>query len=130
MPCASENADAWLKARQEELKGNRVVKVLEALWPHMEDSSIADEQAPVRKAYRYLNNRHNQVDYAGAIEKERPIGSGEIESAHRYVVQAHLKKPRAWWKAENVDPMLALRLARLNGDWEDYWKHLSERRVA
>lgn len=86
---------------------------------------MPDDQAPVRKAFRYLKNRKEQVDYAGAIKQQRPIGSGEIESAHRFVVQARLKKPSAWWKPDNVDPMLALRVTRLNGGWEDYWKRQS-----
>jgi hypothetical protein len=29
-----------------------------------------------------------------------PIGSGEIESAHRYVAQQRLKRPGAWWRVE------------------------------
>jgi len=129
-PCCATDADAWLKLRQEELKANRTAKVLEALLPHLEPRSTPDERAPVRKAHRYLSNRLGQVDYAGAIEKKRPIGSGEIESAHRFVVQARLKKPGAWWKAENVDPMLALRVTRLNGGWKAYWKTFSDRDAA
>ena len=121
----SSDTDAWLEQRQAELKANRSAKVLEALLPHLEAPATADAQAPVRKAYRYLNNRREQVDYAGAIRQGRPIGSGEIESAHRFVVQARLKKPGAWWAAENVDPMLALRVTRLNGGWNDYWQNFS-----
>lgn len=129
-PYCSRDTDAWLEQRQEELKANRTANVLEALWPYLEAPAISDEQAPVRKAHRYLSNRRRQVDYAGAMEKGRPIGSGEIESAHRFVVQARLKKPGAWWKAENVDPMLALRVTRLNGGWDDYWKNFSDREAA
>jgi hypothetical protein len=31
-----------------------------------------------------------------------PIGSGEIESGHRYVFQNRLKISGAWWKMENL----------------------------
>ncbi|GEM_PF-2187942 len=34
--------------------------------------------------------------YLGALANELPIGSGEIESAHRYIVQRRLKLPRSW----------------------------------
>lgn len=129
-PACSPDADAWLKQRQAELKANRPTQVLEALWPYREGPATPDVQAPVRKAHRYLSNRQDQVDYAGAIRQGRPTGSGEIESAHRFVVQARLKKPGAWWKAENVDPMLALRLNRLNGGWEDYWKNIPVNQAA
>jgi len=50
-----------------------------------------------------------------------PIGSGEIESAHRYVFQNRLKIAGGWWKMENLGKMIALRVLRANGGWEDYW---------
>jgi hypothetical protein len=52
-------------------------------------------------------------------------GSGEIESAHRYVAQKRLKLPGAWWLVEHAEHMLALRINRLNGEWEDYWAALA-----
>ena len=33
--------------------------------------------------------------------------------------------PGAWWRVEHADHMLALRINRLNGDWEDYWAALA-----
>ena len=74
---------------------------------------------------RHLRNRRDQVDYLSAIEKELPIGSGEIESAHRYVVQTRLKRPGAGWLPENIDYMLALRLCRINQQWEAYWQNIT-----
>ena len=60
-------------------------------------------------------------DYKTAIEKGLPIGSGEIESAHRYVIQKRLKLPGAWWITDNVVSMLRLRVVRANNDWQEYW---------
>jgi hypothetical protein len=54
-----------------------------------------------------------------------PIGSGEIESAHRYLVQQRLKRPGAWWRPHNAEYMLALRLNRANRRWQHYWENLS-----
>ena len=68
----------------------------------------------------HLSNRTGQLDCQGAIEKGLPIGSGEIESAHRYVIQKRLKLPGAWWKVTNVVSMLALRIVRANDDWFKY----------
>ncbi len=72
--------------------------------------------------HRYLSNRTNQLDYKTAIDAELPIGSGEIESAHRYVIQERLKLSKAWWKAANADSMLALRKVRANNGWNKYWE--------
>ena len=76
-------------------------------------------------AYRYLFNRPNRLDYQGAIDSNLPIGSGEIESGHRYVIQNRLKLAGSWWTIENVKAMLALRICRTNQDWDAYWLNLS-----
>ncbi|NOQ13881.1 MAG: hypothetical protein GQ583_05275, partial [Methyloprofundus sp.] len=55
-----------------------------------------------------------------------PIGSGEIESAHRYVIQKRLKLSGAWWKEENIERMLALRVVRANEEWDEYWDNLAK----
>jgi hypothetical protein len=82
---------------------------------------VTQDKAPVRQCYRYLSARQEQLDYEGAISQELPIGSGEIESAHRYVVQKRLKLPGAWWLAANAEHMLALRVNRANREWAGYW---------
>lgn len=53
------------------------------------------------------------------------LGSGEIESAHRYVIQKRLKLPGAWWLEEHAETMLALRTHRANHDWANYWKKMA-----
>ena len=50
-----------------------------------------------------------------------PTGSGEIESAHRYIPQKRLKLPGASWLPSTINPMLALRILRANDWWDDYW---------
>ncbi len=55
-------------------------------------------------------------------KKDSPHGSGEIESAHCYVVQAQLMRPEVWWSSNNIDYMLALHLCRVNQRWVHYWQ--------
>ncbi len=87
-------------------------------------TNLPDEQAPVRACHRYLSFRKDQLDYKGALAAGLPIGSGEIESGHRFVIQERLKIPGAWWTEDNAACMLALRVVRCNGKWDDYWKGL------
>lgn len=112
---------AWLSAQKQRLRNQQADAVLAALYDHLEPADTDDEHAAVRKCYRYLSQRLLQLDYQGAISQGLPIGSGEIESAHRYIVQKRLKLPGAWWQAANADCMLALRVSRANGEWADYW---------
>ena len=123
--CAPLSPKAWLEQQKKRLKLNHDKAVLKALKPHREADSVPDPQAPVRLAYRYLKNRPHHLDYKGAIESGLPIGSGEIESAHRYIIQNRLKRAGAWWTVENAQAMLALRVLRQNQDWDDYWLNLA-----
>ena len=113
--------EAWMEAQKEALKTGHLEKTLQALARHLEPPQLADDQAPVRTCHRYLSGRKNQLDYRDALARDLPIGSGEIESAHRYIAQKRLKLPGAWWRVERADAMLALRVTRINGDWDAYW---------
>src|SRR5271165_6930494 len=110
--------EAWMEAQKEALKTGHLEKTLQALARHLEPPQLADDQAPVRTCHRYLSGRKNQLDYRDALARDLPIGSGEIESAHRYIAQKRLKLPGAWWRVERADAMLALRVTRINGDWD------------
>jgi Uncharacterised protein family (UPF0236) len=116
----------WRRRQQERLKGNRVGKVLAELGPHLEEDEAEECQAPVRACWRYLSNRLANLDYKGAIQAGLPIGSGEVESGNRSVIQARLKRSGAWWKEENAEAMLALRTLRASGQWESYWAELRQ----
>ena len=123
--CAPNDPKAWMEQQKSRLKQNHFRAVLKALHPFREPDSIPDPQAPVRAAYRYLHNRPQHLDYKGSISEELPIGSGEIESAHRYIIQIRLKRSGSWWTVEKAEAMLALRVLRANQDWDDYWLNLS-----
>lgn len=111
--------DAWIEEQKSRMKRGEKDQVLQALRERLEPEKI--EKAPVRACYRYLENRENQFDYPKAIQEELPIGSGEIESAHRYVIQKRLKLPGTWWRLDHAEHMLALRVLRANGSWDSYW---------
>ena len=120
----------WMEVQKDALKTGRVDAVLSALVPHREAADVSDDLAPVRVCHRYLGTRKDQLNYREALAEGLPIGSGEIESAHRYVAQKRLKLPGAWWLVEHAEYMLALRINRLNGDWDAYWAALAASRPA
>jgi hypothetical protein len=121
-----KTAQAWMETQKNRLKHGQAQSVLDALEPYQENQRIEDDQAPVRVCHRYLNGRLEQLHYDDALRRDLPIGSGEIESAHRYLVQQRLKRPGAWWRTHNAEYLLALRLNRANHRWHDYWKNLSQ----
>lgn len=104
-----------LKDRMKEGKIQEVIGLLE------EEQEIAPDHEGLEACLRYIKNREGQFDYAGAVAKELPIGSGKVESTHRSLIQRRLKIPGAWWKRENADAMANLRTLRANGGWELLW---------
>jgi hypothetical protein len=120
---AGSNKTAWLQQQQQRMKTNRVGEVLRELRAYQApvQATTAAETDPVQSCRQYLEHRLGYLDYAGALSRGLPIGSGEVESGHRSVIQARLKLSGAWWKEETAENMLALRTLRANDDWEPYW---------
>ena len=85
--------EVWMETQKDALKSGRLDAVLRALSGHCEPPEVDDQHAPVRTCHRYLNARADQLNYPRALAEGLPIGSGEIESAHRYVAQQRLKRP-------------------------------------
>lgn len=120
---AGPNKTAWLQQQQQRIKTNQVSEVLRELRPYQApvQAAAAAETDPVKSCCQYLEHRLGYLDYAGALCRGLPIGSGEVESGHRSVIQARLKLSGAWWKEETAASMLALRTLRANDDWDSYW---------
>jgi hypothetical protein len=123
---AGNDKPGWMEEKKDWLKDNRWKEVLEALRPFVEPAHLPDPEAPVRACFRYISNHSNFLDYKGALAAGLPIGSGEIESGHRYVFQNRLKIAGGWWKMQNLKKMIALRVLRANGGWEDYWSNMHQ----
>lgn len=119
--CRARSPDAWRRTQQKRLRRGAVPQVIAALAPHLEPEGTAEEQAPVRNSYRYLNNRLAALDYPRALALGLPIGSGMIESGHRHVLQARLKKAGTAWLIDHADQIAHLRVLRANRQWESFW---------
>jgi len=115
-----KDKQAWMDQHKQKMKENRSSEVLQDLQPFLEDDKVADSDAPVRACHRYISNRPGQFDYQTALQSGLPMGSGEVESAHRYLIQVRLKISGAWWKIDNAAKMLSLRVTRANRNWNAY----------
>jgi len=114
-----KHPNRWRQRQQGRLLENKVAVVLRALKPHLEVPTA--ENQSVTAAYQYLHKRRDYLDYAGARRQNLPLGSGEIESGHRHVIQQRLKLAGCWWKETHAQAMLNLRVARANHLWNSYW---------
>lgn len=123
---AGEKNREWLKEQQEKMKHNRASEVIESLREVSSSRRKEESDSRVRVCRRYLTNQEQYFDYKGALEEGLPIGSGEVEGGHRWIIQKRLKLSGAWWKDENAEKMLALRVVRANNEWQSYWAEVRQ----
>lgn len=121
-PACAKNP-RWFATQKNRMLRNDSQKVIQNLAEHLEETSVPDEEAPVRRAHRYLSNRADQIDYAGSQKQQLPIGSGLIESGHKHVIQARMKIAGAAWSVEVADAFIKTRAKRASNQWQQCWKN-------
>ena len=114
----------WLEATLARLfcgEGSGVVWGLQRMQPVSEEAEEA-----IGTALTYLQKRLHQVDFGSHRKGGYPIGSGAIESAHRFIGHVRLKRSGAWWYKENSNAILALRCALYNGTLDRIFQQYRE----
>ena len=113
----------WYAAQRHTLRHGDPDRVLAAL------AALPPGEARTA-ALRYLGDRRAMIDYRTFVAAGWPIGSGCVESAHKQVVQARLKRAGMHWTPQVVRPLLALRTMLANERWEQTWPRLGPQRRA
>ena len=108
--------ESWVRKKLEQISAGGVQKVLREL---QRTAKSCDRAGRLRA---YLERFQDAVWYDHFKAEGYPIGSGEIESAHRYIPQKRLKIAGASWKPETINKMLALRVIRANDWWKEFWQ--------
>lgn len=90
---------------------------------HREHPAAAD----IELAIRYLEKRLPMIDYPRFRRQQIPIGSGNVESGHKVVMQQRMKQAGMRWAEANLNPMLALRVALCNQTWKTSWQEIEAR---
>jgi len=80
------------------------------------------ERADADECARYLDNKHDYLDYATALANGWPIATGIIEGACRHIVKDRMDITGARWGLEGAEAILKLRAVIASGDFEDYWR--------
>ena len=116
-----EEQEKWYEQKKADLltdKSSAVISNLRSL----QKVENGTEEGSLTKALRYFENREYHLNYGTVKKAGLPIGSGEVESGHRSVLQKRLKRPGAWWLHQNADTMAHLKTLQSNGDWEKLWQ--------
>jgi hypothetical protein len=119
---AENERKTWVELRLRSISRGDVEIVLNEL----EDLYETKTNDRLRRLIGYIGRFREAVNYKKFKADDYPIGSGEIESAHKSIPQERLKIPGAGWKEKSINPMLALRILRANEWWSDFWNQRTE----
>ena len=116
-------AQEWATAALRRLENGDVHEVVAELWEAWEASGETEETRNdvLRVESNYFKHNANSVAYAHYREQGWRTASSEVESCHNSIVQSRLKIGGAWWHPDGVDDILALRMLKANGWWDDFW---------
>lgn len=117
----------WVRRYGRYLKRGRVDLVLEAMrrgWRRQLASLSAEAADTVRRNVEYFQTNRHRMAYGRFRRMRLPIGTGAVEGGCKFVVQSRFKKPGARWTEPGLRKMLALKVVRLNGWWQDLWPNL------
>ena len=110
-------AKAWSRTAMARIEAGEVMAVVDEL--RQGHRQQPDDR--LRLNADYFERNRDSVAYAEYRARGWSQASSEVESAHRHVVQQRMKIPGAWWHPDNVPGVLALRMLRANGWWDEYW---------
>ncbi len=116
----------WVSARLKNISEGDVGRVKEELEMEYE----SEPNPRLKRLIGYLTRFYYALNYDEFKKEGYPIGSGEIESAHKSVPQKRLKLPGASWHPDSVNPILALRVLRADNWWKDFWDERKLRKLA
>ena len=87
----------------------------------------ATQREQLQSAITYFANHHHQMDYAAALKKHWPIGSGVTEAACKTLVKQRLCRSGMRWKEKGAAVVLSLRALMLTPDrWRQFWDKIDQ----
>jgi hypothetical protein len=73
----------------------------------------------IPRALRYVETHAHRMRYVALEAHKLPIGSGQVESAVRRVVNLRFKAPGSFWRETTVNGLMHLRAAFKAGRWDE-----------
>lgn len=81
------------------------------------------ERAGADACATYLDHKAAYLDYPAFLTAGRPIATGLIEGACRWLVKDRMQVTGARWGLDNAEAVLKLRALAGNGDFDDYFTY-------
>ena len=89
------------------------------LLSELKDTCEKDKREKLALAIKYI---HSNLDWIANIPKVDCAGSGSVEKTVDITVARRFKKRGMSWYKGGANPLIKLRLLKLNGEWDEYWQ--------
>lgn len=119
----------WVRSQQALLRADRIDEVLSELRDRLQ---AIPKTGPGNKGKRerleqvigYVQKHRSRMPYAAFLARDFDIGSGSVEGAVRNLIRMRLDGPGRRWGRGRSEYILHLRCILLNGQWDDFRRHL------
>ncbi len=117
-------ARTWFATARHKLRHGAAQDVLDDLrQAQLTPTLSAEVQKTLANVIAYLDTHRDHIDYEGYKEMGLPIGSGMVESVCKWLIQQRFKCVGMRWSEDGFNHLLHLRLAWVNGTFDDLFEH-------
>lgn len=118
---ASLEAEDWVDRHLKMLLENKVDSVRGLLQRAINHQSFDKTKLEhLKKVHRYFTTHRKRMRYGDYLAAGYPIASGVIEGACKHVIGDRMCGTGMRWEFEGAQPMLDLRVTKLNVQWEEF----------
>ena len=115
---ANKQRQRWIDGLVKYLAEGKVSNVLQRL-KRLQKRSQGELYDEMRRCIEYFEKHRGRMRYGYFRKRGLTIGSGAIESVHKWVVQARCKQAGMAWSQRRLNAMLRLRCAWASDRWDD-----------
>jgi len=114
-------ARQWFAEARHELRHGSVTTILRRINSALLTENLSEDTRRIlSNVHEYLNTHREHVDYSRFKEQMGlPIGSGVVESACKWLIQQRFKGVGMRWSEAGFENLLHLRLAWVNGRFDE-----------
>jgi len=116
-------AKRWWQQRLDQLRCGQEANFFAALQLLAKRHRTQDPVVSPQRLWKYFQDNRERLNYRWALRRHLPIGSGQVESAARHIVQQRLKQSGMRWSDPGAQAILNLRTLHRNGEFEQYWEN-------
>lgn len=116
----TNKAREWFNKARHRLRHGNATKVIDDLREGLNQDNLPESAGEaIKNVIRYLEKHKDHIQYDRYKELDLPIGSGMVESACKWLIQQRFKCVGMRWSENGFNNLLHLRLAWVNGTFEE-----------